>query len=215
MRKVAIFGGTFDPVHWGHLLIAETALSELALDLVIWVPARCPPHKLHSCWLDFDLRWQLVQLATYDRPDFLLLPKEKQLIGSSYAIETLEDLRSLYPNTHWYWIIGSDAFQTLPKWYRRQEIVPACDWLVAPRPRCLTDFVGDRSASVDFLCQQVVQQLNSQCIEIRWQVLQMPSVEVSSSLIRQYCRQSRSIRYLVPEAVRTYLEAEQGIRPIV
>jgi len=207
MGKVAIFGGTFDPVHWGHLLMAETALSQFGLDKVIWIPARCPPHKSQSCWLDFEHRWELVRLAICDRSAFAIGPKSCQPIGYSYAIDTLEDLQSLYPHTHWYWIIGLDAFQTLPRWHRRQELVPACEWLVAPRP----DAFG--ISSVDSLCQQVAQKLESQSIAIRWQALPMPSVGISSSLIRQYYRQGRSIRYLVPEAVRTYLQLQQGFHP--
>lgn len=193
--------------------MAETALSQFGLDKVIWIPARCPPHKSQSCWLDFEHRWELVRLAICDRSAFAILPRSCQRIGYSYAIDTLEDLQSLYPHTHWYWIIGLDAFQTLPRWHRRQELVPACDWLVAGRPEPFAHATDDRSASVDSLCQQVALQMESQSISIRWQALQMPSVGISSSLIRQYYRQGRSIRYLVPEAVRTYLQLQQGFHP--
>lgn len=206
-------GGTFDPVHWGHLLIAETALSQATLDQVSWVPDRCPPHKRAA---GFEHRLEMVRLAIADHPAFAISPGATNHSGPSYAIQTLIDLQSVYTNTQWYWIIGLDAFQTLPRWYRRQELAAQCDWLVVPRlvpaapPR---EELGGMTAQIESICKQVTQQLAEQFISIRWQLLQMPWVGVSSSLIRQYCRDGyadakgvrSSIRYLVPEAVRIYI----------
>src|SRR6476661_7456106 len=113
MRKIAILGGTFDPVHWGHVLVAETAASQFGLDRVIWVPDRSPPHKGRPDLASFEQRREMLALAIADRPDFLLSPPEANPRGSSFAIETL---------------------LTLPKWHRCSEIGGLCDWLVAPRP---------------------------------------------------------------------------------
>jgi nicotinate-nucleotide adenylyltransferase len=205
MRKVAILGGTFDPVHWGHLLIAETALNQVALEQVIWVPARCPPHKQAAL---FEHRLDMVQRAIADHPAFAVSPSSANRSYPSYAIQTLTDLQAVYPNTHWYWIVGLDAFRTLPRWYRRQELASACHWLVAPRFLSPTPLVAEATgitAQVKLICEQVGQQLADENITIHWQILQMPWVGVSSSLIRQYCRNRSSIRYLVPEAVRIYI----------
>ncbi|MFB2897059.1 nicotinate (nicotinamide) nucleotide adenylyltransferase [Aerosakkonemataceae cyanobacterium BLCC-F50] len=202
MQKVAIFGGTFDPIHWGHLLIAQTALDRLGLDRVIWVVDRSPPHKQLSTQLNFQYRWEMVQLAIADRPAFILPDITTKSPGHSYAIETLTHLQAVYPQTHWHWIVGQDAFATLPRWYRRQELIPECDWLVAPRPE-------GSNIELELLCKTVVEQLATQSIPICWQVLSVPPVAISSSLIRQYCQQNRSIRYLVPEAVRTYILNQQ------
>ncbi len=205
-------GGTFDPVHWGHLLIAQTALSQVSLDRVIWVPARHPPHKRG---LAYEHRRLMVESAIIDNPAFVLYALETDRTSPDYAICTLLNLQDAYPNSQWYWIIGLDAFLTLPRWYRRETLIPACDWLVAPRsvPIAATDAFFTESNSPDqgmgiqdiWLCQQVVGQLASQDISIRWQVLEMPPVGISSSLIRQYCRQHRSIRDLVPENIATYI----------
>jgi nicotinate-nucleotide adenylyltransferase len=214
MQKVAIFGGTFDPIHWGHLLIAETALSQLGLDRVIWVPAPYPPHKSGTSTGSLLHREAMVRLAIADHPAFLLSSVAANRPAPSYAIETLTDLQTLYPNTRWYQIVGLDAFQSLPRWYRRQELVPACDWLVAPRSDPGID-VRSRSDGIDpmsALCQEVAQQLKYQFIPIRWSVLQMPYVGVSSSLIRHYCAQERSIRYLVPDPVRIYIATQNLYR---
>ena len=219
MRKIAIFGGTFDPVHWGHLLIAETALSQVSVEQVIWIPNRCPPHKQAA---EFEHRLEMVQRAISDRPAFASLPgddsramatpdqtkRSANRFEPSYAIQTLIDLQAVYPNTHWFWIVGVDAFQTLPRWYRRQELATECDWLVAPRLVSVTSLVNDPSgiiAQTKLICEQVELKLSEECINIRWQILHMPRIGVSSSLIRQYCRDRSSIRYLVPESVRIYI----------
>ncbi|MFB2834060.1 nicotinate (nicotinamide) nucleotide adenylyltransferase [Floridanema evergladense] len=201
MEKVAIFGGTFDPIHWGHLLIAETALDRFGLDRVIWMPDRSPPHK-QSAQLNFQLRREMVQLAIADRPTFILSPITTKSPGYSYAIETLTHLQAIYPQTHWHWIVGQDAFATLPRWYRRQELIPKCDWLVAPRKE-------GSNIELELIGKTVVEQLTTQSIPIRWQVLSVPPIAISSSLIRRYCQEQRSIRYLVPEAVRTYILNQQ------
>lgn len=208
MEKLAIFGGTFDPIHWGHLLIAQTALDQLRLDRVIWVIDRSPPHKQLSTQLDFQYRWEMVQLAIADRPAFILSPITTHFLGYSYAIDTLNHLQAVYPQTHWHWIIGQDAFATLPRWYRRQELLPECHWLVAPRPNV-------SNIELELLSKTVVEQLTTQSIPLRWQVLSVPPVAISSSLIRQYCQEQRSIRYLVPEAVRTYILNHQFYQSLV
>lgn len=227
MGRKAIFGGTFDPIHWGHLLIAETALSQIALEQVVWVPAHRPPHKQV---LSYEHRRTLVECAIADNPAFILDAPQISNAEPDYAINTLAYLQKAYPNQEWYWIIGLDAFQTLPRWYARERLVPACEWLVAPRPFSIamqtTVALGGESggrgagepeflssitetetidSQMSRLCQEVARQLASQNIPIRWQLLQMPAVGISSSLIRQYCRQHRSIRYLVPETVRAYM----------
>lgn len=212
MRRVAILGGTFDPVHWGHFVLAETALSQLELEMVIWVPVHRPPHKRER---RYDHRWLMVEIAIAGNSAFVLAQRKTSYAEPDYAIGTLADLQDTYPNRQWFWIIGLDAFQTLPRWYCRERLVPACDWLVAPRSLPLTStpplFAATTSPQQDidnqasWLCQQVAGQLASQDISIRWQLLQMPPIGISSSLIRQYCRQGRSIRYLVPESVRAYI----------
>lgn len=208
MGKVAILGGTFDPVHWGHLLLAETAANQMKLDQVIWAPAHHPPHKKG---LAYQHRRLMVQKAIADNKTFSLYEVETAEAGSDYAINTLAKLQDTYPNCQWYWIIGLDAFQTLPRWYCREKLIPLCEWLVAPRlgqvvtsaPLVSTVSTIDNS-SID-LCQQVSEKLADQNIPIRWQLLQMPAVGISSTLIRQYCCQGRSIRYLVPEQVLAYI----------
>ena len=227
-------GGTFDPVHWGHVLVAETAASQLGLDRVIWVPDRSPPHKGRPDLASFEQRRAMLALAIGDRPDFLLSPPEANPRGSSFAIETLLYLQKLYPGSRWYWIIGSDALLTLPKWHRCGEIGGLCDWLVAPRPSQgdgetgetveiggvseWGDYPGGKpldsgrdrmQVQANAVCRRVAEQMALLDVEIRWEVLSMPAIEISSSHIRRCCAERIDLRYLVPEVVRAYIATHQ------
>lgn len=219
MEKVAILGGTFDPVHWGHLSIAQTAASQFGIDRVIWAVDRTPGHKSHSVLASFEQRREMVALATSRRPDFGLLPPYTNPSGAGCAIDSLLYLQNLYPEAQRYWIIGADAFQTLPKWPRCGEIARLCDWLVAGRGSGGVE-VGQMVRSIDPLEDLIIVQTNTVCsvvatqmavrgVQIRWQVLAMRSIEVSSSLIRRYCSEGSSIGHLVPESVGTYIAAHQ------
>jgi nicotinate-nucleotide adenylyltransferase len=199
MQQIAIFGGTFDPIHWGHLLIAETALHQVPVEQIIWVPSLNPPHKQAAA---FEHRLEMLKLAIEDNPAFTISLVEVNRSETSYAINTLIDLSAAYPNTHWYWIVGLDTFQTLPRWYRRHELAQMCNWLIAPRL-----LGGETIAQSELICKQVEQQLINQSISINWQLLHIPLVGVSSSLIRQSIRVRQSIRYLVTESVRLYIAA--------
>ena len=191
--------------------MAQTALTQLKLERVIWIPSGCPPHKSSMSVVSLGHREEMVRRAIAGNPAFVLKSIERAS-NASYAIDTLSDLQALYPETDWYWIIGLDAFQTLPRWYRRQELIPAIDWLVAPRGDLVALEYPTEQKSPHFLCQQVESQLESQFIPIRWQILSMPVVGISSSLIRSRCCQNLSIRYLVPEAVRSYIIEQQLYR---
>jgi nicotinate-nucleotide adenylyltransferase len=197
MKQIAIFGGTFDPIHWGHLIVAEAALHQVPLEQVIWVPSLNPPHKQAAL---FKHRLEMVQQAIADNPAFCVSEVELNRHGTSYAINTLIDLSSFYPHTRWYWIVGLDTFQSLPRWYRVTELAQLCHWLIAPRL-----LNGETVTEIELSCKQVEQQLNKQCIIIQWQLLHIPLVGISSSLIRNLCRARHSIRYLVPEPVRRYM----------
>ncbi len=189
---MAIFGGTFNPVHWGHLCVAEMARDQFLLEQVLWVPAAHPPHK-GLAPVAFEHRLEMVRRAIADQPAFVVTDIDQQQTGKSYAIGTLENLQLLYPQTRWYWILGADALPSLPRWYRVEELAHHCTWLIAPRPHP----TGNSSISLPAH------------IPWRWEKLEMPGIEVSSSLVRNRLRQGRSIRYLVPEAVRLYIEMQE------
>lgn len=276
MQRRAILGGTFNPPHVGHLAVATAALEQAALQQVIWVPAGQPPHRTIDSLPKLHHRLEMVRLTIAPYPTFSLSTVDCDR-SPSYAVNTLLELQRHYPPSHWYWIIGLDAFQTLPRWYRRLELVPLCTWLVAPRigsllpsPLTQTDpavqrrlsdsleivstdpeynvesrnptevsskSVGSPSVfenSLHFcpsegchstaetellystfrhLCQQVVQQLASQQIQIGWELLYMPPLNVSSSLIRQQRGDRHPISTFVPAAVQAYIQQHHLYEP--
>jgi len=252
MQRRAILGGTFNPPHLGHLAVAAVALERAGLHQVIWVPAGQPPHRTIDRLTKLPHRLEMLRLAIAPYPAFSLSTVDCDRASPSYAVHTLLELQRQYPASHWYWIIGLDAFQTLPRWYRRLELIPQCTWLVAPRPinpsqakstqtgqlthnaqadplklasRDLQNNLEGSDSTVvstqavvyppvfenssHFCCQQVVQQLASQQIEIQWQLLDMPLLNISSSLIRQQLGDRRSISTLVPAAVEAYIRQHQ------
>ncbi len=206
MPTKAVLGGTFNPIHLGHLLIAETALNQLALEQVIWVPTYRPLYKSSGELVDFNHRLEMVKLAIAPHPSFIVSTVERNQPHSAYAVDTFSALQSLYAASQWYWIIGLDAFLTLPHWYRRQELLPHCIWLVAPRLDASWDTSPKEDrVKIQAFCEQVAQKMAAEAIALNWQILDMPRVGLSSRLIRQYCHHGRSIRYLVPDIVRDYI----------
>ncbi len=221
MKKIAVFGGSFNPVHWGHLLMAEAALDQAQLDRVLWVPSYRPPHKLsQAAPISYHHRLEMVKLAIDHHPNFRISTIERDRPGISYAVDTLSYLQQSMSNTEWFWVIGLDAFRTLPHWHGDLALIQSCQWLVAPRldaeKQLDANSVGLEPEGV---CQQVAHQLALASIDLNWQLLTMPLVNLSASLIRTRCEQGRSIRYLVPEPVREYLLEHQlyqttGILPV-
>lgn len=212
MQKSAIFGGTFNPVHCGHLQIAKTALDQGHLNRVIWVPTYQPPHKSKIDALSFTDRYEMVRLALAPYPDFVISTVERDQSGKSFAVHTLQALQLDYPNCQWYWILGLDAFRSLPHWYARQELAAHCCWLVAPRFE-QTLAAHQVSNVTEFICADVEKTLATQSIPIRWQILNMQPIHLSSSLIRRYCQEQRPLDHLVPNSVRSYISARGLYRP--
>jgi nicotinate-nucleotide adenylyltransferase len=153
MEKIAIVGGTFDPIHWGHVQIADAALKQEAVDLAIWVPDPTPPQKAKRGGVEIEHRREMVRRAIAPYPQFILAPTLGDRQQTSYAIATFTALQKLYPHHQWYWTIGADAFQHLPKWYKSDQLAAACHWVVAPRagtPSTETLVNSPHSASLDY-----------------------------------------------------------------
>jgi nicotinate-nucleotide adenylyltransferase len=197
MIKRGIFGGTFDPIHWGHLKIAQAALLTHSLPEIIWVPQLLPPHKTPQTTI--AQRWAMVELAIAPHPQFCLPANLAQWQGNffrhpDYAIDTFCLLQKLYPASKWFWILGLDSFVTLPRWKGRAELIPECHWLVAARN------LQDHEQ-----LETVALKLHAQGIEISWELLPMEAIDISSSLIRQTCQGNEPLDHLLPTPVWEYI----------
>ena len=191
--KVGIMGGTFDPIHIGHLIAAQCAYEQSGLDEVWFMPTNVPPHKQQAPGATPEQRWDMVCQAVEGQPNFRPLDIELQKGGVSYSIDTVKLLKQQYPGIHFSYIIGADMVQYLPKWYKFDELVQLISFIGLQRPGYDLD--------ADKLPEQVRQAVN---------LASMPLMEISSTYIRERVAAGKSIRYMVPDRVYDFIE-ESGI----
>jgi len=208
-QRRGILGGTFNPPHNGHLQLAQIAQNQANLAQVIWIPTYNPPHRNLETLVPFTHRLAMVQRAIAPFPRFQASAVEQDIARTqtetSFAVYTLSGLQQLYPQSQWYWILGFDAFCTLPRWRYHHQLIPQCTWLVAPRFDPDTPHPAERGEQVQQV-EAIADQLHQQGIPLRWQWLSMPSMEVSSSQIRHYRGERRAIAHLVPPTVEDYIQ---------
>jgi nicotinate-nucleotide adenylyltransferase len=192
--KVGIVGGTFDPVHLGHLVLAEQARDELSLDLVLFIPAGDPWRKAHREITPAAHRLEMLRLAIADNAAFGISDIELRREGPTYTADTLAALAGERLDDAFYFIVGADALADLPHWHDPQRIVEHAMLAVAPRDGDAADLAFPEIAG---LGDRVVR-------------FTMPRMDFSSTDIRERVRVGRSIRYLVPPDVEAYI-TEQAL----
>lgn len=198
-KRIGIIGGTFDPIHIGHLVAAEGAREAAGLDEVIFVPAGDPPHKEAEKVSDARHRYVMTLLATVTNPRFSVSRIELDRQGKSFTVDTLEAMRrELGDGVELYFILGSDAMADVPNWHEPARLLTLCRFLVVGRPGWDKESV-ERSLGPLYPPNRE-----------RIQMVDIPAVDVSSREIRARVREGRSIRYLVPEMVERYIE-RQGL----
>jgi nicotinate-nucleotide adenylyltransferase len=197
---IGILGGTFDPVHFGHLRPALEIRQALGLDHVRFIPNRVPPHR-ETPWLESAQRLALLRTAIDGEPGFVLDPRELERDGASYMVDTLDSLRADFPQQRLCLILGMDAFLGLGKWRQSQRLPELCHLIVACRP----GFVWPDTHSQ--LLHELPAELATTAAELAAQaggriLLQsVTQLDISSSYIRAELAQGRSVRYLMPDDV--------------
>lgn len=191
--RIAVMGGTFDPIHYGHLVTAEAAMQEYAIDRVLFIPSGRPPHKTDKQISSTEDRYLMTELATETNPRFFCSRIEIDRTGYTYTIDTIHELQNLYPETDIYFITGADAFSEIVTWKNAEELLQSCHFVAATRPG-----YSRKEATV-----QIEALLNRHTERLHY--LEVPALSISSSDIRERVRQGRSIKYLLPEAVETYI----------
>lgn len=193
-KKVGIMGGTFNPVHIGHLLLGEWAKEAAGLDEILFIPTGYSYMKNDTHILPGEERLHMVELAIQNRNDFFCSDIEVKRCGHTYTYETLEQLTSENPNTEYYFIVGSDCLDTIEKWAHPERIFKLCTLLVATRNDVSIDGIKQKADKLHNLYHGKIQ------------LLSFLSIEISSSEIRNRIKNGRSIRYMVPEEVILYIE---------
>jgi nicotinate-nucleotide adenylyltransferase len=186
--KVGIMGGTFDPVHIGHLIAAQHACEQAGLDEVWFMPTYMPPHKEQAPKASPEQRWSMVCLAIEEHSHFRPSDLELRKGGISYSIDTVTELLKQYPTYHFAYIIGADMVQYLPKWYKIDELVQKISFIGLQRP----GYIWDMAMLPEAIRNAVLP-------------VQMPLIELSSSLIRKRVSEGKPVRYLVPDRVYEYM----------
>ncbi len=194
--RLGVFGGTFDPVHYAHLLMAEQCREQRELDRVIFVPAAVPPHKSGHLLTPGLVRIEMLRLAISGHDKFAISTLEVDRGGVNYTVDTLRSLRETHPEADWFFLLGADMLHDLPNW---REAAKVCE---------LATIVAVRRAGAlqpDFAC--LANLVSPERIEhFRQQAVEMPAMELSSTEIRRRVRAGLSIRYMTPRAVEKYIE---------
>lgn len=193
IKKVGILGGTFDPIHLGHLLIGENAYEQLDLDSVLIMPSGCPPHKDTTLISDEIHRSTMVKLAIAGNKHFEYSGFELERKGYIYTADTLEILKKDNPDTSYYFIMGEDSLINIEKWYKPNKIMEFCTIVVAHRNQ------GNDNV-LDEQVQYLQNKYDADIIKI-----DIPLIEISSSDIRHRVESKDTIRYMVPTDVENYI----------
>lgn len=190
--KLGILGGTFDPIHMGHLQMAEAVYRRMGLERVLFIPAYVPPHKVGMYFASAQDRYAMTELAVAAYPHFAVSDMELRRSGVSYTIDTLRELHRLYGQRQLYFIIGADSVAQLHTWHNIEEMLELITFVAAGRP----GYAG--------VMEQVEQRLGKRARE-RIILLDTPEYDISSTDIRARIRSRASLAGLVPQAVEQYI----------
>jgi nicotinate-nucleotide adenylyltransferase len=209
--RLGILGGTFNPIHYGHLAAAEEVRNRLKLDRILFIPSSLPPHKLEEDVPSAVQRMDMVRLATGDNPSFEPSDIEIKRGGRSYTIDTIEALRRVYPDTELYFITGLDSFLEIQTWHEWDRILTLCGFVVLSRPGyrfadlAKIDFMRSTAKELDGLDRGDLRQAMVRSGVFTVYLETIPLYDISSTDIRGRVKAGDSIKYLLPDAVETYI----------
>jgi nicotinate-nucleotide adenylyltransferase len=193
--RVGVFGGTFDPVHLGHLILAEQCREQGRLDQVWFVPAPRPPHKHERALTRFDQRVEMIQLAIAGQPAFRVEEIEKERSGPSYTVETVAELRRRHPADDFYLLLGSDTLAEIHTWYDPARLLSMVGLLVMTRPGYPTRTTEQMREALGL----------PESAPVPIEVVDSPLIDIASRDLRARAASGRSLRYLVPRAIEVYI----------
>jgi nicotinate-nucleotide adenylyltransferase len=192
--NIGIFGGTFDPIHLGHLILAERCREAARLDEVWFLPSYKPPHKLDQPVTRFEHRCDMIELATTGQPLFRVEPIEKELPPPSYTANTLAELRERHPEHTFHLIVGADCLPDLPTWYQPKRILEQAGLVVVPRP-----------GTALLTREQLATSLSVPVELVRMIFVDCPLMDIASREIRSRVGNGKTIRFLVNRAVEEFI----------
>ncbi len=199
---IGVFGGSFDPVHLGHLWIAEAALEHLPVDHVRWIPAATSPLKQSGPMASDGQRWAMLRLVLSGQSGHMIDTHELDRDGISYTVDTLEYLGQSFPDQRLFLIVGADSLASFAQWKEPQRLLQQCTLAVVRRG-------GMPPPNYDILNEFASPEKVKECRDAE---ITMPQIEISSSDLRQRVSDARSIRFHVPHAVAAYIDNQKLYR---
>ena len=190
--NICIMGGTFSPIHNAHLLIAQLAKEEFAIDRLLFMPSGNPPHKRDRHIIASEHRAEMVRIAISDNPQFELCDYEIEKKSYSYTSETLEYFKNKYPNDRLYFIIGGDSLAAFETWHRPEKILSLADILVFER----SGYCDDTEKSTEHLNKKYNANIH---------LIHAPKFDISSSMIRERLAEGKTVKYMLPDGVIDYI----------
>jgi nicotinate-nucleotide adenylyltransferase len=198
VKRIGVMGGTFDPIHYGHLVTAEEACMQFRLDQVLFVPSGYPPHKEERKNLDPEYRYLMAVIATAADSRFKVSKLEIERPGPSYTIDTIKQLHDVYgKNTQIYFITGADAILEILTWKEPEKVLKEAVFIAATRPGYDLDKLEQSLPEAEKL---------RHATDPRVHVMEIPALAISSTDIRRRVKEGRPIRYLVPDGVCEFIE---------
>lgn len=200
--RLGVLGGTFDPIHMAHLVIASEALHRYELDMVIFIPSARPPHKKGEEYAPVEDRLKMVELAIEDNPGFGVSPLESERSGLSYTVDTLKELHGIYgEDSEYYFIIGADAVMEMQTWKSPEVVLAEAMFIISNRPGYPLDELEKALPESD---------VRGEPVKKRIEMLDAPEIGISATDIRSRVSEGRPFRYLVPETVWKYI-SDKGL----
>ena len=191
--KIGLIGGTFNPIHHGHLILSEYVRENFQLDKVIFIPTGLPPHKSATVVEKPEIRLEMTKLAIERNQFFSVSDIETYREGISYTIDTITELKNLYPNDQLYFLIGADSLFELPTWKYYDKLISKTNIIVVNRPGGANNLIGAK-------IKEYEDEFGGSIIEVK-----SPLIDISSSDIRNRVKDGKSIKYLVPNNVEEFI----------
>lgn len=198
MERIGILGGTFDPPHVGHLILAQHAVDAIGLTLLLFMPAADPPHKQMEDKTPVNQRLAMLDCATQDNPQFAISRVDVDRPGPHYSVDMIKLVQAEYPQANLYFIMGGDSLRNLPTWHQPQELIRLCRIAVMRRPQSEIS-LDMHAATLPELAQRLT-------------IVDAPLIDISSTAIVARIEAGLSIRYLVPDPVLEYINTHQLYR---
>lgn len=195
MQRIGILGGTFNPIHLGHVIAAQEVLYKMKLDSIIFIPSGSPPHKNDSQLASARDRYEMVKLAIKDNDNFLISDIEINRIGKTYTYDTLVELHKMYYGNKLYFIIGFDALREIDMWRKAEDLFKLTEFIVVNR--------GNRSGEMEYEIEKKESLYGGKI-----HVVDIPNIGISSTEIRRRLKEGEAIRYLVSDDVMNHIKTK-------